>query len=132
MKRFLSIICIVLMSMGVAFAKSEKQTVVFNVDLHCQGCINKIEKNIAFEKGVKDLVCDLEKKQVKVVFDSEKTNVKALQDAFQKIGKTATVNVEATKEANGGKCPEGACQSGAQGGCNHSCGGCGHSCGGHK
>ncbi len=46
------------------FAKGEKQTVVFDVDLHCQGCVTKIEKNIAFEKGVKDLICDLNKKQV--------------------------------------------------------------------
>lgn len=129
MKRILSILCIVLMSMGVAFAKGEKQTVVFNVDLHCQGCVNKIEKNIAFEKGVKDLICDLQTKQVTVVFDSSKTNVANLQTAFKNIGKPATVNVEATKKANGGKCPEGACHA-EQGTCSHSAGGsCNHTCG---
>lgn len=106
MKRILSILCIVLMSMGVAFAKGEKQTVVFNVDLHCQGCISKIEKNIAFEKGVKDLICDLQKKQVTVVFDNTKTDVPTLQEAFKKLGKPATVNQEATKAANKAATPK--------------------------
>jgi len=89
-----------LMSIGMAFAKGNKQVVVFNVDLHCQACITKIEKNIAFEKGVKDLVCDLKEKTVVVTFDDEKTNVKTLQTAFAKLGKTATVNKEKTAAAN--------------------------------
>lgn len=91
MKRFLTFICVALLSMGMAFAKGEKKTVVFTVDLHCQGCVNKVEKNIPFEKGVKDMFCDLQKKTVTIVFDSTKTSVEALQEAFKKIGKPATV-----------------------------------------
>lgn len=99
MKRYLMILCAVLIAMGTAFAKGEKQTVVFDVDLHCQGCINKIEKNIAFEKGVRDLQCDLTKKQVLVVFDNTKTNIENLQAAFKALGKPAKVNATATEEA---------------------------------
>lgn len=98
---------------ATAFAKGEKQTVVFDVDLHCQGCINKIEKNIAFEKGVKDLRCDLATKTVTVVFDSEKTSVEKLQKAFEAIGKPAKVHVEgkACQHQCGGQCQHGAaCQ----------------------
>ena len=84
---------VMLLSLG-AWARGEKQTIVFDVDLHCQGCITKIEKNIAFEKGVKDLVCDLEKKTVTVVFDPTKTSVEQLQSAFEKIGKPAKQHVE--------------------------------------
>ena len=72
------------------WARTDKQTVVFDVDMHCQGCIDKIEKNIAFEKGVKDLRCDLESKTVVVVFDASKTDIPTLQKAFAKIGKKAT------------------------------------------
>lgn len=75
----------------MAFAKSEKATVLFSVNLHCDGCVTKIEKNIAFEKGVKDLQCDLKKKTVLVTFDPAKTSVETLQSAFEKIGKPATV-----------------------------------------
>ena len=72
-------------------AKGERQTVVFAVDLHCQGCIDKVEHNIAFEKGVKDLQCNLSDKTVTVTFDPTKTSVEALQSAFDKIKKPATL-----------------------------------------
>lgn len=91
MKRYFLMLLVALMCASGLYAKSEKQVVVFSVDLHCQGCVTKIEKNIAFEKGVRDLKCDLEKKQVTVTFDPAKTTVQALQEAFKKIGKPATV-----------------------------------------
>lgn len=98
MKKVLSFLLMVLMTTAV-FAKANKQTVVFDVNLHCQGCCDKVMKNIAYEKGVKDLRCDLEKKQVVVVFDAEKTSVEQLQKAFEAIKKPATVNTKATEAA---------------------------------
>ena len=71
--------------------KSSKQTVLLNCDLHCQGCCDKIMKNIAFEKGVKDIVCDLDTKTVAVTFDTRKTNLDTLLAAFARIGKPATL-----------------------------------------
>ena len=71
--------------------KSNRQTVLLNCDLHCQGCCDKIMKNIAFEKGVKDIVCDLDTKTVAVTFDTRKTNLDTLLAAFARIGKPATL-----------------------------------------
>ena len=71
-----------------------KQKVVLSCDLHCQGCCDKIMKNIAFEKGVKDLVCDLKSKTVTVTYDADKTDVPTLLKAFEKIGKPAQVKGE--------------------------------------
>jgi len=88
MKRIL-ILLMALMPM-MAFA-ADKQKVVLACDLHCQGCCDKIMKNIAFEKGVKDLVCDLKTKTVTVTYDAQKTDVPTLLKAFEKIGKPATV-----------------------------------------
>ncbi len=79
-------------------AKTDKQTVVLSCDLHCQGCCDKIMKNIAYEKGVKDIVCDLKTKTVTVTFDAQKTDVEALLKAFEKIGKPATVKALPTPE----------------------------------
>lgn len=73
-----------------AMAKANKQTVVFYVSLHCNACVQKIEKSIAFEKGVKDLVCDVKTQTVTVTYDANKTDVTTLQKAFEKIGKPAT------------------------------------------
>ena len=86
-------------------AKADKQTVVLSCDLHCQGCCDKIMKNIAFEKGVKDLVCDLQGKTVTVTYDAKKTDVETLLKAFAKIGKPAKVvnNAEANTKANAAK-----------------------------
>ena len=91
MKRIL-ILLMALMPMMV-FAVN-KQKVVLSCDLHCQGCCDKIMKNIAFEKGVKDLVCDLKSKTVTVTYDADKTDIPTLLKAFEKIGKPAKVKGE--------------------------------------
>ena len=72
-------------------AKANRQIVILSCDLHCQGCCDKVMKNIAFEKGVKDLNCDLNAKEVTVTFDANKTDVPTLLKAFEKIGKPATI-----------------------------------------
>lgn len=73
-----------------AVAKNEK-TVTFKVPLHCQGCINRIYKTIAYEKGVKDLQCSIENHTVQVTFDSTKTDVPTLLKAFECSHQQATV-----------------------------------------
>ena len=81
MKRYLFIVLLLSVfgfQYSACFAKANKQVVVLSCDLHCQGCCDKIMKNIAFEKGVKDIVCDLETKTVTVTFDANKTDVPTL------------------------------------------------------
>lgn len=84
------ILCAVFCTPAFA-AKADKQVVTLSCDLHCQGCCDKIMKNIAFEKGVKDIECNLEEKTVTVTYDANKTNVPTLLKAFDKIGKPAKV-----------------------------------------
>ena len=71
-----------------------KQKVVLSCDLHCQGCCDKIMKNIAFEKGVTDLVGAMKGKTVTVTYDADKTDIPTLLKAFEKIGKPAQVKKE--------------------------------------
>ncbi|MGC3979075.1 MAG: heavy metal-associated domain-containing protein [Paludibacteraceae bacterium] len=42
--------------------KNTKKCVTFEVSLHCQSCVESIQRNISFEKGVKDLDVNLDKK----------------------------------------------------------------------
>jgi copper chaperone CopZ len=74
--------------------------VVFNVSMHCESCQKKIEKNIAFEKGVKDLEVNLPDKTVAVTFDEAKTNAEKLKTAFKKIGYEATEQEPACEKTN--------------------------------
>ena len=91
MKRFLILFLALLPIVGVMAAKQDKQVVVLSCEIHCQGCCDKIMKNIAFEKGVKDIVCDLKTKTVTVTYDANKTDIPTLLKAFEKIGKPAKV-----------------------------------------
>lgn len=86
---FLLLTCLIL-SVGTLHAKNDyRETVVLSCDLHCQGCCDKIMKNIAYEKGVKDLQFDLKNKTVTLTFDKRKTDLPTLLKAFEKIGKPA-------------------------------------------
>ena len=100
MKRIILFLIALLPLMGLSAAKADRQTVVLTCDLHCQACCDKIMKNIAFEKGVKDIVCNLEEKTVTVTYDANKTNVPTLLKAFEKIGKPAKVKRDPVEKQN--------------------------------
>ena len=92
MKRYLFIVLLLSVfgfQYSACFAKANKQVVVLSCDLHCQGCCDKIMKNIAFEKGVKDIVCNLSARTVTLTFDPRKTDLDTLLRAFDRIGKPA-------------------------------------------
>lgn len=80
--------------------KNKKETVTFFVkEMDCASCIKKIESNIAFEKGVTDLKCDLSKRTATVTYKGDKTSKTKLTSAFKKIG------MEVTPVDNGAGCP---------------------------
>lgn len=66
-------------------AKAEVKEVVFNVNLHCNSCVKKVQENISFEKGVKGLEVSLEKQTVAVKYDPAKTSVETLKKAIEKL-----------------------------------------------
>lgn len=78
--------------------KKKTEEVTFQVNMHCQNCQSKIEKNIPWEKGVKDLAVDLEAKTVKIVYDPKKTNEDKLKEAFEKLDFTCEKITEDIRE----------------------------------
>jgi copper chaperone CopZ len=78
--------------------KKETVEITFSVNMHCDHCKKKIESNLPFEKGVKDLKVNLEDKQVCINYDAKKTDKEKLQKAIEKLGYTAT---EIQPEAKG-------------------------------
>lgn len=80
-----------------AQGKKKKQTeeVTFEVSMSCNNCKQKIEKNIAWEKGVKDMEVDLDDKTVKVKYDANKTSTENLKKAIENLG---FASVEEQKE----------------------------------
>ncbi len=76
-----------------AFAQNKKavelQDVTFVTSMDCEKCVKKINANIAFEKGVKELKTNLENKTVYIKFDTAKTDKESLRKAIEKLGYTA-------------------------------------------
>jgi copper chaperone CopZ len=77
--------------------KNDKETVVFNVSMSCENCQKRIEKNIAFEKGVTDMKVSLDDKTVEVEFKKSQTTVEKLQAAIEKLGYEVTIKTDSKK-----------------------------------
>ena len=69
--------------------KKKTETVTFKTTIHCKNCVKKLNDNLAFEKGVKDLKVSLNDKLVTITYDPSKTNEAALVKAIEKLGYTA-------------------------------------------
>ena len=67
-------------------AKAEIKEVNFHVHLHCANCVKKVQDNIAFEKGVKDLHVCMESQVIALKYDAAKTNEETLKNAIIKLG----------------------------------------------
>lgn len=91
----------------VGLAKDIKTVVVTTQpQMHCASCENKIKGNLRFEKGVKEIQCDIEGQRVTVTYDADKTSSEAIIKSFNKFGYKATeVKAEKTaeKKQNGKK-----------------------------
>ncbi|MGL4519232.1 MAG: cation transporter [Phocaeicola sp.] len=104
MKRVLFLCMVVMGLLTTTQAQEAKKTkekvqVTFDIsEMDCQSCVNKIEKNIAFEKGVTDLRCDLKAKTAQVTYRADRTSEAKLQAAFKKIGMDATPKKEVEKK----------------------------------
>ena len=97
MKKIIALFAMLALVAGVATAapKAEKKisTVVFTTDIDCNHCAQKVYNTIPYEKGIKDVVVNVQKKTVLVKFDTAKNNIESLTKAFESI----KVKVEKTE-----------------------------------
>ncbi|MDR2292494.1 MAG: heavy-metal-associated domain-containing protein [Prevotellaceae bacterium] len=55
-------------------------------NMHGDHCKQRIEKNIPFEKGIKDVEVNLKDNTVTVKYDNTKTDVEKIRESFKKLG----------------------------------------------
>ena len=79
--------------------KGEVKEVTFLVHLHCENCVKKVQENIAFEKGVKDLKVSLEDQTVAVKYDAAKTSEETLKSAIEELGYAVSGKLEPGQKA---------------------------------
>ena len=86
----------------VSMAKDIKTVVVTTQPvIHCESCEKKIKGNLRFEKGVKQIECNIDEQRVTITYDADKTNSNAIIQSFGKFGYKATeIKAEKPTEKN--------------------------------
>ncbi len=106
MKKLTALLLLMVACIGSLAAKNDKLTTVqftLQPPMHCQNCVDKINGNLRFEKGVKAIDPSLKEQVVTISYDPAKTDPTKLTAAFKKIGYTAT---EVKAPLTDGPCPE--------------------------
>jgi copper chaperone CopZ len=85
MKMFLMLSVVLTLTLSAEAQKKNEQTVVFKTHLHCESCKAKVEKNLPFEKGVKDLKIDMQAKTITVTYREDKNSLENIQKALEKL-----------------------------------------------
>ncbi len=83
-KSILFIIAMTVFSIGSLYAKTETKT--FKVYGNCGMCKKRIEKAATGVKGTTTADWDQKTKMMKVVFDSDSTNLETIEKAIAKVG----------------------------------------------
>ena len=96
MKRILFIALTLLLMAGTAVAvqaqnkKENKQAniqeVTFVTTIDCKNCVKKVEANLPYEKGIKDMKVNLDDRTVWIKYDADKTDKEKLAAAIVKLG----------------------------------------------
>jgi len=88
MKSSLMVMVMMLSCFGVNAEEKKKEVkeVTYEVAMDCHSCVNKITKNLSFEKGVKDIKADMELQTVYVKYRADKTSNEKLVAALKKLG----------------------------------------------
>jgi len=98
MKHF-ALVCAMMLTAVVSQAKDIKTVVVTTQpQMHCTSCENKIKGNLRFEKGVKQIECDIPNQRVTITYDADKTKPEKIIKGFEKFGYKATEVKAAVKK----------------------------------
>ena len=87
MRSVVVILCVfVAFGLSTACGQNKKEIVKIKTSAVCGMCKDRIEKNIAFEKGVSDVVLDNDTKVATVTYNPKKTNPDKIRQALSKLG----------------------------------------------
>jgi len=70
-------------------SKSKEAEVTFVSSIDCPNCQKKVEAKLPFEKGVKDMKITLDKQEIWILYQTDKTDKQKLAAAIEKLGYTA-------------------------------------------
>ncbi len=100
-----------LCAVSTAEAAKEKKEFVkqsFVAEIDCESCLKKVMNILPYQKGIKDVKCDLATKCITVEYDESKSSDEAVIATLKKVDITATV---CDKERDDSSCSSGGCCS---------------------
>lgn len=71
------------------------ETVKYKTSIDCADCVNTIMSSLPQEKGIKDVKCDLETKEVTVTYQKDKNNPDQIKRSLEKLGYSAKLETPA-------------------------------------
>ena len=86
MKKLNLTMLLALLLTGFVYAQKGTAEMTIKTSVVCGMCKDKIEKELVFEKGVKEVKVDMEKKTVWVKYRSDKSSPEKVKAALTKIG----------------------------------------------
>jgi copper chaperone CopZ len=99
MRKNMRKIILFLMFLAPIMVIAGDKEVTFKSSINCNMCKEKIEKDLVLTKGVKKVNVDVDKKEINVTYNDEKTTEAKLKKAISKIGYDAD-EVVANKKAH--------------------------------
>ena len=86
MKKLLKHIALISFMLGYITVNGQNEIALFSSKIDQPNCVEKIMKNIPFEKGVKNIEVSLQYKSVLIEFKKDKTTPQKLELALKKLG----------------------------------------------
>jgi periplasmic mercuric ion binding protein len=84
--KILKIIIILLFIANSTFAGENPSVIKIKTSAICGMCKRKIEKNLAYEKGIEDVNLDIPSKILTVTYDAKKTNIATIKKIVADTG----------------------------------------------
>ena len=81
MKILFTLVVFVMKGLTVSAQAKKDTTVIFKVGIHCPSCKAKLDKDMPFEKGIKDYKLNMKDSTVLISFRTDKNSVEALRAA---------------------------------------------------
>ena len=83
-KILFTLVVFVMMGLTVNAQAKKDTTVIFKVGIHCPSCKAKLDKDMPFEKGIKDYKLNMKDSTVLISYRMDKNSVAALRAAIER------------------------------------------------
>lgn len=126
MKILFALVVFVMMGLTVNAQAKKDTTVIMKLGIHCPSCKAKLDKNMPFEKGVKDYKFNMKDSTVLITYRMDKNTLPGLKAAIEKhdvkVVGMCDKNGKLIKSNKKHEC----CKEGTKGECDGDCAECDH------